>query len=212
MDLPKGKKHVGCKWVFTLKYKADGTLEKYKARLVAKGFTQVYGEDYTETFTPVAKLNTIRILLSSAVNLDWDRHQLDVKNDFLNGELKEEVYMKLPLGFPGKKANQVYKLKRSLYGLKQSPRAWFERFTRVLKRHGYTQGQSDHTLFFKHHKGKMVVLAVYVDDIVLTGDDKVEINQIKGALTREFQVKDLEEMKYFLGMEVARSKGKIYIS
>ncbi|KAK4277183.1 hypothetical protein QN277_015217 [Acacia crassicarpa] len=212
VDLPPGKKPVGCKWVFTPKYRADGTLEKYKARLVAKGFTQIYGEDYTETFAPVAKLNTIRILLSIAVNLDWDLHQLDVKNAFLNGDLKEEVYMKLPPGFPGKKANQVCKLKRSLYGLKQSPRAWFDRFTRVLKRHGYTQGQSDHTLFVKHHKGKMAVLAVYVDDIILTGDDEVEINQIKAALAREFQIKDLGEMKYFLGMEVARSKKGIYIS
>ncbi|KAK4254159.1 hypothetical protein QN277_020331 [Acacia crassicarpa] len=212
VDLPQGKKPVGCKWVFTPKYKADGTLEKYKARLVAKGFTQIYGEDYTETFAPVAKLNTIRILLSIAVNLDWGLHQLDVKNAFLNGELKEEVYMKLPPGFPGKKPNQVCKLKRSLYGLKQSPRAWFDRFTRVMKKHGFTQGQSDHTLFVKHYNGKMTILTVYVDDIILTGDDEVEINQIKKALAREFQIKDLGEMKYFLGMEVARSKGGIYIS
>ena len=134
VDLPKGKKPVGCKWVFTPKYRADGSLEKYKARLVAKGFTQIYGEDYTETFAPVAKLNTIRILLSIVVNLDWDLHQLDVKNAFLNGNLREEVYMKLPPGFPGTRDNQVCKLKKSLYGLKQSPRAWFDRFTQVLKR------------------------------------------------------------------------------
>jgi len=212
VELPKGKKAVGCKWVFTPKYCADGSLDKYKARLVAKGFTQVYGMDYTETFAPVAKLNTIRILFSLAANLDWPLHQMDVKNAFLNGELKEEVYMKMPPGFPGRKENQVCRLKKSLYGLKQSPRAWFERFTRVLKAQTYTQGQSDHTLFFKHLNGKIVVLAVYVDDIVLTGDDPTEIDRVKKALNKEFQVKDLGQMKYFLGMEVARSKKGISIS
>ena len=212
VNLPKGKKPVGCKWVFTPKYNADGSLEKYKARLVAKGFSQVYGMDYTETFAPVAKLNTVRILMSLAANLDWPLHQLDVKNAFLNGDLKEEVYMRMPPGFPGTNGKQVCKLKKSLYGLKQSPRAWFEKFTRVLKRQGYKQGQSDHTLFFKHNGDKITVLAVYVDDIILTGDDDVEIRQIKEALAREFKIKDLGEMKYFLGMEVARSKQGIYIS
>ena len=99
MNLPRGKKPVGCKWIFTVKYKADGTVERYKARLVAKGFTQTYGIDYTETFAPVAKLNTIRVLLSLAANLDWPLHQFDIKNPFLNGELEEEVFMMLPLGF-----------------------------------------------------------------------------------------------------------------
>ena len=212
VDLPKGKKPVGCKWVFTTKYKADGTLEKYKARLVAKGFSQIYGMDYNETFAPVAKLNTIRILLSLAANLDWRLHQLDVKNAFLNGDLKEEVYMKHPPGFPGKKLNQVCRLKKSLYGLKQSPRAWFERLTKVVKRQGYTQGQSDHTLFFKRQRGKIAIMAIYVDDIVLTGDDEDEISHLKQALNKEFQIKDLGDMKYFLGMEIARSKKGIYIS
>jgi hypothetical protein len=117
---------------------------------VAKGFTQSYGIDYQETFAPVAKLNTVRILLSLASNLDWPLYQMDVKNAFLNGDLEEEVYMDIPPGFEtSENANKVCKLKKSLYGLKQSPRAWFDRFTKVVKKSGYIQCQTDHTMFLK---------------------------------------------------------------
>ena len=112
VELPMGKPTVSCKWVFTVKFKADGTLERYKARLVAKGFTQTYGIDYMENFAPVAKLNTIRILLSMAVNLDWPLRQLDVKNAFLNGDLEEEVYMSPPPGFEEKFGSKVCRLKK----------------------------------------------------------------------------------------------------
>ncbi|RVX14302.1 Retrovirus-related Pol polyprotein from transposon TNT 1-94 [Vitis vinifera] len=150
-DLPVGKRPVGCKWIFTIKYKADGSVERFKARLVARGFTQSYGIDYQETFAPVAKLNTIRILLSLAVNQDWCLQQLDIKNAFLNGDLEEEVYMEIPPGFEESMAkNQVCKLQKSLYGLKQSPRAWFDRFTKAVLKLGYKQGQADHTLFVKN--------------------------------------------------------------
>ena len=121
-------------------------MDRYKARLVAKGFTQSYGIDYQETFAPVAKLNTVRVLLSLAANLDWSLHQLDVKNAFLNGDLEEEVYMDIPAGLETtSNFNKVCRLRKSLYGLKQSPRAWFERFTKVVKGYGFVQCQSDHT-------------------------------------------------------------------
>ena len=129
---------MGCKWVFTIKYNVDGSVERYKARLVAKGFTQTYGIDYLETFAPVAKLNTIRVLLSLAANLDWPLQQLDVKNAFLNGDLEEEVYMDSPPGFESQLNQKICKLQKSLYGLKQSPRAWFERFAQFIKKLGYS--------------------------------------------------------------------------
>ncbi|KAL0550799.1 hypothetical protein IC582_009862 [Cucumis melo] len=211
--LPKGHKIVGCKWVFSLKYKADGTLDRHKARLVAKEFTQTYGIDYSETFSPVAKLNTVRVLLSVAVNKDWPLYQLDVKNAFLNGDLVEEVYMSPPPGFEAQFGQQVCKLQKSLYGLKQSPRAWFDRFTTFVKSQWYSQGHSDHTLFTKASKtGKIAILIVYVDDIVLTRDDQTEISQLKQRMGDEFEIKDLGNLKYFLGMEVARSKEGISVS
>ena len=133
MTLHKGKKTVGCKWVYIVKQRADGSVERYKAWLVAKGYTQTYGLDYEETFALVAKMNSIRILLSLATNLDWPLHQFDVKNTFLHGDLEEEVYMDILPGFEDSKTEgKVCRLKKSLYGLKQSPRAWFEKFTQAM--------------------------------------------------------------------------------
>lgn len=132
--LPKGKIVVGCKWVFNVKYGSDGSLEMYKARLVAKGFTHTYGIDYSETFSPVAKLDTVQVLLSVAVNLDWPSYQLDVKNAFLDGDLEDEVCMESPPGFTEKFGAKVCRLKKYLYGLKQSRRTWFERFTTFIRR------------------------------------------------------------------------------
>ncbi|KAH9685014.1 protein kinase domain-containing protein [Citrus sinensis] len=214
VDLPPGKKPVGCRWIYTIKYKTDGSIERYKARLVAKGYTQTYGIDYTDTFALVAKINTIRILLSLAVNLDWLVQQFDVKNAFLHGDLFEEIYMDLPPGCSGpERLNQkVCKLKKSLYGLKQSPRAWFGKFTKAMVRFGYNQSNSDHTLFIKKRQGKITALIVYVDDMVVTGNDEEETEALQKYLSREFEMKDLGALKYFLGIEVSRSKGGIFLS
>ena len=180
-ELPKGKKSVGCKWVFSVKYKADGRLERYKARLVAKGYTQTYGVDYQETFAPVAKMSTVKVLLSLAVNLNRDLQQYDVKNAFLHGDLEEEIYMEIPPGFEERLGtNKVCKLQKALYGLKQSPRAWFGRFAKVMLAAGYKQSQADHTLFIKHSKtGGVTALLVYVDDIIVTGDDASEQEMLR---------------------------------
>lgn len=211
--LPEGKKIVGCKWVFSIKHKADGTVERYKARLVAKGYTQTYGVDYQETFSPVAKLNTVRVLLSVAVNLDWPLYQLDVRNAFLHGNLEEEVYMDIPPGYTeSSKSNMVCKLQKALYGLKQSPRAWFGRFNQAMKKYGFSQSNSDHTLFLKHQNRKVTALLIYVDDMIITGNDPEEITRLQEKLATEFEMKNLGGLKYFLGIEVARSKQGIFIS
>ena len=140
VNQPRGKSTVGCKWVFTAKYKVDGSIECYKAILVAKGYTQTSGIDYQETFAPEAKINTIRILLSLGANLDLSLQQLDVKNAFINGDIKEKVYMELPPGFDSeRKDGKVCRLKKALYGLKQSPRAWFDCFTKAFHQHDYKQ-------------------------------------------------------------------------
>jgi hypothetical protein len=205
--LPAEKKAVSCKWIYTVKQNPEGKVERYKARLVARGFSQTYGIDYDETFAPVAKMNTVRILVSCAANFGWKLHQLDVKNAFLHGDLQEEVYMEIPPGFGTRETTgRVCRLKKSLYGLKQSPRAWFDRFKRVVCGMGYGQCNGDHTVFYRHSDRKITILAVYVDDIIITGDDQEEIKRLKECLSKEFEVKDLGNLKYFLGIEVARSE------
>jgi hypothetical protein len=147
--LLNGKKTVGCKWVFSIKHKVDDSIERYKARLVANGYTQTYRIDYQETFSPVAKLNTVRVLLSLAANLDWLLHQFDVKNAFLHKDIKKEVYMDIPPGYMSSSPGIVCRLQRSLYGLKQLPRAWFGHFSMAMRKYGFQQSNSDYTLFLK---------------------------------------------------------------
>ena len=213
VELPSDKDPVGCKWVYTIKHNPEGKVERYKARLVAKGYTQTYGVDYEETFAPVPKMNSIRALISCASNLGWDLHQLDVKNAFLHGDLQEEIYMHIPPGFnTAQTEGKVLRLHRSLYGLKQSPRAWFDRFRRAVLQMGYKQSNADHTLFYKRNMNRLAILIVYVDDIIITGDDAKEIKQLKLQLAQEFEVKDLGQLRYFLGIEVSRSSKGIYLS
>src|SRR6516165_7589582 len=214
VPLPPGHSTVGCRWVYAIKVGLDGQVDRLKARLVAKGYTQIYGLDYCDTFSPVAKMSSVRLFLSMAAIRHWPLHQLDIKNAFLHGELQEEIYMEQPPGFVAQgESGLVCKLRRSLYGLKQSPRAWFGRFSTVIQEFGMIRSESDHSVFYRHtSQGQSIYLVVYVDDIVITGSDQNGIEHLKKHLFSHFQTKDLGLLRYFLGIEVAQSSSRIALS
>jgi hypothetical protein len=176
---PSNVKAIGCKWVYSVKLRSYGTLDRYKARLVALGNRQEYGADYEETFAPVAKMTTVSTVISIAASQGWPLHQMDVKNAFLHGDLKEDIYMTPPLGLFSSPSSAVCKLKRSLYGLKQAPQAWFEKFRLTRLRFSFVQSQYDSSLFLCKTPAGLVLLLVYVDDIVITGTDSSLIEHLK---------------------------------
>ncbi|GJV09779.1 ribonuclease H-like domain-containing protein [Tanacetum coccineum] len=201
VDLREGRKAIGSKWIYKIKFRSSGEIDRYKARLVAQGFGQKGGINYEETFSPVVKMVTIRCLLNIVVSMSWHVFQLDVNNAFLYGDLKEIVYMKPPKGyFPYD--NKVCRLKKSLYGLKQAPRQWNAKLTSPLIENGFIQSKSDYSLYTKSDKGVFLALLVYVDDIIITGNSVSEIEKFKVFLKSKFMIKDLGKLKYFLGIEV----------
>ena len=204
---------IGSKWVFKRKIDLGGSVERYKARLVAQGFTQKPGLDYDETFCPVVRFESLRTLAAMAVQDGLILHQMDVTSAFLNGTLSEEVYMKQPEGFIEKgKENLVCKLKHSIYGLKQSPRCWNATLDRQLRHMGFIQSTSDPCIYTAS-EGEAFIIGVYVDDIILAGKSEKKMADIKKALSDKFEMKDLGELHYFLGVKVIqdRKKGNIWI-
>ena len=213
VELPKGKKTIGCKWVYKRKTDADGSLKRYKARLVAKGYSQQHGLDYDETFSPVARFESLRTLLALAVQDGLRVHHMDVTTAFLNGELKEEVYMDQPEEFQVQgKENQVCKLNRSLYGLKQAPRCWNVTLDGRLKEMGFAQTTSDPCLYIAKD-GEPFLIGIYVDDILLAGRSEKRLAKVKSDLSEKFDVKDLGELNHFLGVKIVQnhSAGTIWI-
>ncbi|KAM2192742.1 hypothetical protein ACFX1Q_028395 [Malus domestica] len=213
VHLPANKNLVGCKWIFKIKRHSDGSIARHKARLVAKGFSQEPGLDYGETFSPVVKPTTVRLVLALAAQFNWSLRQLDVKNAFLHGLLQEEVYMSQPPGFEDPNhPSLVCKLHKSLYGLKQAPRAWNDRFTQFLPSLGFENTYSDSSLFVKHVGHEIVVLLLYVDDIIITGNASDAITQVINALTTEFDIKDLGLLHYFLGIQITKTAHGLFLS
>eukprot|EP00253_Pinus_taeda_P011876 PITA_11876 len=187
MELPVGRKPIGSKRVFKKKTNAEGKVEKYKARLVAKGYSQVSGIDFGDIFSLVAKM--------------------DVKKTFLHGDLEEEIYVKQPEGFVVKHKNElICKLKKSLYGLKQSPRMWYQKFDTVILGLGFTRSKEDHCVYFKLIGDSVIYLVLYVDDMLLVGNDKEIIQDLKTQLSSKFDMKDVGAANYILGMEIKETK------
>ncbi|KAM2231636.1 hypothetical protein ACFX1S_015876 [Malus domestica] len=213
VTLPSTKNLVGCKWIFKIKKHSDGTIARHKARLVAKGFSQEPGLDYGETFSPVVEPTTVRLVLALAAQFHWPLRQLDVKNAFLHGILDEEVYMTQPPGFAEiATSHLVCKLHKSLYGLKQAPRAWNDRFTKFLPLLGFQHTYSDSSLFVKTVDSGIVILLLYVDDIIITGNAAASMQQVISALTKEFDIKDLGDLHFFLGIQISRTAHGLCLS
>ena len=214
VTLPEGKTPIGLKWVFKIKHNADGSVKRYKARLVAKGYSQHQGIDYDETFSPVARFETVRILLSIAAMLNLPVYQFDVKSAFLNGELQEEVYVSQPEGFEvSGDEHKVYKLKKALYGLKQAPRAWYKRVDSYFLKNGFLRSENEPTLYVKRAgKNDFLVVVIYVDDMIYMGSNESLIDDFKSSMQSEFEMTDLGKLQYFLGLEVKQETGGIFLS
>lgn len=204
-ELPPGRKAVGYKWVFKLKLNPDNSIARYKARLVAKGYSQIPGQDFTETTSPVARLASYRALLSLAAKMNLEAHHLDIETAFLNGTLEEEIYMKAPnASLTG--GNEVWQLRKSLYGLKQASHVWNKLLDSTLKGLGFDRCSKDTCVYLYRSNQAFIILAVHVDDMLIVSNSKSRLTKMKDALGQHFKVKDLGEVKYLLGIEVTRNK------
>ena len=208
-----GDNIIDCKWVYKIKRKSDGSIDRYKAGLVAKGFKQRFGIDYEDTFSPLVKSATIRLVLSIAISRGWSLRQLDVQNAFLLGVLEEEVFMRKPLGYEDHNTPQyVYKLDKTLYGLKQAPRAWYSRLSMQLQHLGFIPPKADTSLFFFRKGSATIFVLVYVDDIIVASSSAESNTCLLKDLKLEFSLKDLGDLHYFFGVEVKRIKDGILLS
>lgn len=203
VNLPKGQVSIGCKWVFAVKKNKDGTINKLKSRLVAKGCSQRYGINYQETFSPVVRYENIRLVMALAVEYGIYLHQMDVSSAYLNGDLDELVFMKQPPYFDDD-SGKVLKLKKSLYGLKQSGRQWNSKLNDVLKKLGFTPCTSDPCIYTKRENGSYNIIVVYVDDLIVGSTSLENLKNIKHSIATEFEVVDGGELSHFLGMEFSR--------
>jgi hypothetical protein len=207
VELPNGAKAIGCKWVFKTKKDSLGNIERYKARLVAKGFTQKEGIDYTETFSHVSKKDSLHVIMALVAHFDLELQQMDVKRAFLNGDLEEEVYMKQLEGFPSSDGEQlVCKLKKSLYGLKQASRQWYLKFHNVISSFSFVENIMDQCIYLKVSGSKICFLVLYVDDILLATNDKGLLYEVKQFLSKNFNMKDMGEASYVIGIKIHRDR------
>ena len=212
VDTPHNTNIVNCRWVFAIKTDKFGNLSKYKARLVAKGFTQEFMVDYNETYAPVARIPTFRMMMAFANQNSLFVHHMDVKTAFLNGELDTEIYMKIPPGIEHP-PNKVCKLKKSIYGLKQSARLWYEKFDKVIKKFGFRSSHLDNCLYVREGQTikDTIYIVLYVDDMVIITGNIENLNLLKQYIMNAFEMKDLKDIELFLGMRITRTEDSIAI-
>jgi hypothetical protein len=212
VKLPAGKRPIGVKWVYKLKRNSDGEVVKHKARLVAKGYVQKQGIDFEEAFAPIARLDTVRLLLGFAANKGWKVHHLDIKSAFLHGELEEEVYVSQPEGYTVKGKEQlVLKLSKALYGLRQAPRAWNVGLDKSLRNLNFRRCLSEQAFYTRGTGEDAIIIGVYVDDLIVTGGNPKEIDAFKKQMMTEFEMTDLGLLSYYLGLEVEQKADSITI-
>ncbi|GKB98661.1 retrovirus-related pol polyprotein from transposon TNT 1-94 [Tanacetum coccineum] len=210
---PKNMTIIGTKWVFRNKLDENGVVSRNKARLVAQGYNQQEGIDYDETYAPVARLESIRILLAYACALDFKLFQMDVKSAFLNGFINEEVYVAQPPGFIDfEKPDHVYKLKKALYGLKQAPKAWYDRLKAFLIKHEYKMGMVDNTLFTKKKGSNLIIVQIYVDDIIFGSTCQDMCDEFAKIMHDEFEMSMMGELNFFLGLQIKQMEDDIFFN
>ncbi|GKE12938.1 retrovirus-related pol polyprotein from transposon TNT 1-94, partial [Tanacetum coccineum] len=212
VPLLNGKIAIGSKWVYRNKKDEHGITTKNKARLVAQGYSQEEGIDYDETFAPIARMEAIKIFLAFATYMNFKVYQMDVKSVFLNGKLKEEVYVKQPHGFESSEfPNYVCKLDKALYGLKQAPRAWYETLSTFLIQNKFTRGRIDNTLFIYKSKGDVLLVQVYVDDIIFGLTSYKLCKEFEKLMTKKFEMSMMGELTYFIGLQIKQDDKGISI-
>ena len=212
--LPPGKQAVGGRWVYTLKSDIDGS-DRYKARFVAKGYSQKPGTDYEETFSPTADMTSVRVVMQKAAQENLILHQMDVKTAYLHAPIDREIYIQQPEGYEKKsEADEmlVWKLQKSLYGLKQSGRNWNAMLHTCLSENGFVQNPADHCVYTRENQNEKVILIIWVDDLILAASDESVLKSVKSMLTERFQMKDLGKMKHFLGIDFDQAEGQVKMS
>ena len=209
VELLENHRPIGCKWVYKTKRDPKGKIENFKARLVAKGFTQRERVDYEATFSPVSSKDSFRVIMALVAHFDMELHQMDVKTAFLNGDLNEEVYMMQPEGFVANHSGTlVCRLKKSIYGLKQASRQWYLKFHSVVASSGFVENKVDQCIYYKVRERKFIFLILYVDDILLASSDLGLLHETKRMLSKNFDMKDLGEASFVLGIEIHRNRSR----
>ncbi|KAK8945191.1 hypothetical protein KSP39_PZI008470 [Platanthera zijinensis] len=204
---------IGLKWVYKLKENEDGSVHKYKARIVAKGYSQIPGIDYNETFAPVVRMEAIRTLIAYAVQYNLPVYQLDVKSAFLNGEIEEDIYVEQPRGYEiAGEEHKVYKLIKALYGLKQAPRAWNSNIDKYLQSINFCKSKTDSSLYLKEERGMRIIVCLYVDDLIYTGNNLNFLKTFKEDMENKYEMTDMGKLHFFLGLQFVQSPTQFLIS